>query len=101
MVSFSLALMCLMSVVIFPGTFIFADEVDNDRPCILFGYINMTGGSPLNHAVTAYGYYTRDTGGYAILCNFGWGGYSTVVVDGQIYAGTTHFNPNAWALESF
>ncbi len=66
-------------------------ELNNNRPTVLFGYLNSPNGGSLTHAVTAYG---RASDG-SFVVHFGWANYSRVVmtVGESIYAGNTYFRP--------
>ena len=78
------------------GSYNVIAEIGRDRPSILFGYLpdpQPGATSHITHAVVAYGIYESDA---SIFCNYGWPGYSEVVLWGHqsmAFAGCTTYTP--------
>lgn len=74
----------------FTGSAGVMNELRNNRPSILFGYLNDPDGqNPINHAVTVYGHYNDGS----LIVNYGWPKQSCAVINGPVYAGNTYYVP--------
>lgn len=73
----------------------YRDELQNNRPAILFGILpNVSGGLPVLHAVTAYGFhYGNETADASTIVHYGWSGYSEVYLNSGLIGSVTLFNP--------